>query len=528
MDTFNVGPVDIGILIGYLILSRAFALWITRGGNSDSDGFFLGGRKLTWPLIGFSLFATNMSGASFVGLAGEGYNTGISVYSYEWMAAIILIFFVLFVLPFYLRSKVYTMPEFLERRYDRRSRYVFAGLLLILNVFLDCAAALYAGGLVLTTIFPDWPLWGFVAMLAILSMILSATGGLGAVVVSDTIQAVVLYIGGAIVLIAAWSAIPSWEAVKDTTPPDALSIIQPLSDDALPWPGLLSGVLVIGIYFWVTNQVIVQRTLGASSVDQGRWGALFAGALKLPVLFIMILPGTMAVVLYPELSSPDKAFPTLAFDLLPAGIRGLVLSALIAAITSSVDSILNSASTLMTMDVIRPLRPKVSDKALVRIGRLTTVGVTAVAILWAPQIANFPSLWQYMQSALSYVVPPVVAVFGLGIFWPRTSATAAFAVLAAGLPLGLVFFVLVEVMGVFDIQFLYASGLSFVISLVALAIISPLTKAPVADKTEELIWTPDVWHAETEDLSGTPWWQNYRYQCVALALATAIIVGAFW
>ena len=528
MDRFDIGAIDITILVAFLIGSRAFALWVTRGNSKDSDGFFLGGRKLTWPLIGFSLFATNMSGASFVGLAGAGYNTGISVYSYEWMAAIIMIFFVLFVLPFYLRSKVFTMPELLERRYDRRSRYIFAVLLLILNVFLDCAAALYAGGLVLQTVFPDVPLWGHVAILASLSLVLAGTGGLGAVVVSDTLQAIVLMIGGTIVFFAAWQAIPSWDAVREATAPNALSIIQPLSDDALPWPGLLSGVLVIGLYFWITNQVIVQRTLGASSLDQGRWGALFAGALKLPVLFIMILPGTMAVVLYPELSSPDRAFPTLAFELLPIGLRGLVLAALVAAITSSVDSILNSASTLVTMDLVRLVKPDTKDDSLVWIGRVTTLCVTIVAILWAPQIANFPSLWQYLQSVLSYVVPPVVAVFLLGIFWPRASGTAAFWTLAVGLPAGLVFFLLVEVFNVLSIQFLYASGISFLISLAAMGIISPLTKAPVPEQTDELTWGPSVWRQETEDLRGKPAWQNYRYQCIALALATAVIVGAFW
>lgn len=525
---FEVAGIDIGIVIAYLVLSRVFCIWMTRGKAKDTGGFFLGGRSFVWPLIGFSLFATNMSGSSFVGLAGAGYNSGVSVYSYEWMTSIILVIFVLFILPFYLRSKVFTMPEFLERRFDRRMRYFFAGFLLFLNIFVDCAAALYAGALVVQQLFPDTPLWICVAGLAGLSMVLSITGGLGAVVLSDTIQAVVLYIGGAMIFVAAYYAIPSWDAVREATGPDALSIVQPIGDEALPWPGLFSGVLIIGIYFWITNQMIVQRTLGAKSLDHGRWGAIFAAFLKIPVLFIMILPGTMAVVLYPDLETPDLAFPTLAFDLMPIGLRGVILAALIAAITSTVDSILNSASTMMTMDLVRPSRPNMSDRNLVRIGRVTTGLVTLIACIWAPQIQNFPSLWQYLQSVLSYLAPPVVAVFLLGIFWPRANANAAFYTVATMVPLGLIAFIMNEVAGIVQIQFLYASGISFVTSLILITTISLAGERPDKEVVEELTWDTDVWRQESEHLATVPAWQNYRYLSIVLLIVTAIVVGLFW
>ncbi|MFS4436577.1 sodium:solute symporter [Paracoccaceae bacterium GXU_MW_L88] len=525
---FQVTAIDLTILVAYIILSRVLAIWLVRGQANDADGFFLGGRNFIWPMIGFSLFATNMSGASFVGLAGAGYNSGISVYSYEWMAAVILVFFILFVLPFYLNSKVFTMPEFLERRYDRRSRYLFAIMLLILGVFLDCAGALYAGGLVVNTLFPDLPLWVGVLGLALLAAVLSVTGGLGAVVVSDTIQAVVLIIGGTIIFFAAWAAIPSWDAVREAAPAGAMHIVQPMSDPALPWPGLITGVLIIGSYFWMTNQLIVQRCLGAKNLDHGRWGALFAGFLKLPILFIMVLPGTMAVALYPDLPSPDQAFPMLAFDLLPIGVRGVILAALVAAITSSVDSILNSSSTLMTMDLVRPLRPGISDRSLVLIGRITTAAVTLVAVLWAPQIVNFPSLWQYLQSILSYMVPPVLAVFLMAIFWKHTSATAAFVTLCVGVGAGIIGFAMNEVFNVFSIQFLYASGISFVLSIFMLIVVSLFTEGPSKEVQDTLTWSPALWHEETEALKGKPAWQNYRYQSIALLGLTALIVGIYW
>ena len=528
MPEFQVSAIDLTILVAYLVLSRVFALWLVRGKSNDTDGFFLGGRNFVWPLIGFSLFATNMSGGSFVGLAGAGYSSGIAVYSYEWMAAVILVFFILFILPFYLRTRIFTMPEFLERRYDRRSRYFFAVILLILGIFLDCAGTLYAGGLVVQTLFPEWPLWYGVLGLALLAAVLSVTGGLGAVVISDTIQAVVLFIGGLIVFFAAWAAIPSWDAVREAAPEGALSIVRPIGDPGLPWPGLILGVLPIGMYFWMTNQLIVQRTLGAKNLDHGRWGSIFAGFLKLPILFIMVLPGVMAIPLYPDLPSPDMAFSTLAFDLLPVGVRGIVLAALIAAITSTVDSILNSSSTLVTMDLIRPLRPKTSERVLVLIGRLTTVVVTITAIIWAPQIANFPSLWEYFQSILAYITPPVLVIFLAAVFWPRANADGAFATLLIGVFTGIMGLVVLEILGLFELHFLYANGILNVFCAVVMVCVSLITTPPDPEVAREMTWGPEIWRAETEELRGKPAWQNYRYLSILLLLTTAAIVGWYW
>lgn len=528
MDSqFEVGAIDLAVLLAYLVLARVVALWVVRGAGASSDGFFLGGRNFVWPLIGFSLFATNMSGASFVGMAGAGYSSGIAVYSYEYMAAFILVVFIFFLLPFYLRTKVFTMPEFLERRFDRRSRYGFAALLIFLSIFLDCAGALYAGGLVVQTIYPAMPLWFAVAFLAFLAAILSVFGGLGAVVVSDTIQAVVLIIGGVVIFFAAWAAIPSWEAVRDAAPADALSLVRPMDDPFLPWPGLL-GVFIIGVYFWTTNQLIVQRTLGARTLDHGRWGAVFAGVLKLAPLFIMILPGVMAIPLYPDLRTPDLAFPTLAFDLLPVGVRGIILAALVAAITSTVDSILNSASTLVTMDFVRPLRPGISDRALVFIGRLTTVVVTLIGIVWAPQIINFPSLWNYFQSILAYATPAVVAIFFTGIFWRGATATAAFATFLGGLGLGVAGFVAIEVFGLIDLHFLYATVILFVAAVASMIAISLVTERAPAAQIDDMIWTPALWRAESAELAGKPKWRNYRYQSLALVAVTLALIVWWW
>jgi SSS family solute:Na+ symporter len=261
-------------------------------------------------------------------------------------------------------------------------------------------------------------------------------------------------------------------------------------------------------------------------LDHGRWGAIFAGFLKIPLLFLMILPGTMALVLYPNLENPDLVFPTLAFDLLPVGIRGVILAAVVAAITSTVDSVLNSASTLVTMDFVQTFRPNTSQRGLVFAGRVATVGALIFAVLWAPQIGRFGTLYGYLQSVLSFVTPPIVATFLLGIMWRRTSAAAAFTTLSTMIPLGIVAFVFTQIpaLQIFEIQFLYAAGISFALSLLLLVGVSLVTAPPSREVVENLTWRPELWRIETEELRGTPWYLNYRYLSIALLVATAAVV----
>lgn len=537
MPDFTVTGIDLAVIIGYLLLSRIIPLVAqsrmkkkAKAGGKETDeaeDYFLGGRNFIWPFVGLSLVATNMSGATFVGLAGGAYEQGISIFAYEWMSAVILVIFIFFILPFYLRSEAFTLPEFLEKRFDRRTRMSFAGFNLFANMFIDMAAALFAGAMVVKVLYPDVPLIVSVAVLAILAAIYTVIGGLGAVMISDSIQATVTLVGGVLVLIATFNAIESWDAMVQTAGDEKMSLILPADHGDLPWPGLVTGVLIIGLYYWTTNQLVVQRTLGAKSLDHGRWGSLLAGAIKLTFLFLFILPGVMALSLYPELDNPDTVFPTLVFDLMPVGLRGLILAAVIAAITSTVDSILNSASTIVTMDFVKTMRPQTSQRGLVTIGRISTVVALVVAIVWAPFIAQFDTLYQYLQSVLSYLVPPVVAVFLLGIGWRRTSATAAFLTLVVMQPLGLAMFLLVEVNGLVPLQFLYAAGISFGLSLAMLVGISLLGPAVDEEKAKELTWKNEYWAEETAELKGTPVWANYRVLSVVLLAATAGIVAAF-
>lgn len=521
MPAFDVHPIDIAILLAYVVGTRIVLGWYFarrtfREGGTES--YFLAGRRLRWPIIGLSFYVANMSGSTFVALPASGYQNGIAVYNYEWLPAFILVFFAAVILPFYLRERVYTAPQYLEKRYGRRPRLIFTVFLLLANIFIDAAAALYAGAIVMQVLFPDIPLWVTIAVTAAAAGVYIAFGGLGAVVFNDAIQATLILLGGSAIALLAWDAVPSWEAVRQSAPPGGLSLFLPADDPVLPWPGMLTGVLIIGVYFWCTNQFMIQRALGAHSLEDGRRGALFAGLLKLPNLFILILPGVMATALYPGLDNPDLVFPVMVFDLLPIGVRGLLLAALAAAILSSLEAILNSAATLFTMDLVRGLRPDLGEDRLVRIGRASTLAFMLLSAAWAPQIAHFPTLWQYLQSVLAYVTPPIVAVFLFGFFTTRAGATAATATLLIGWTTGVAGWIGIEIMQLVRLQYLYACGILFALCCALMAVLSLPAPSSVQHARPSLreLSRPSRPHA---------WWGDYRIQAAALLAVTAGVVG---
>jgi len=505
------------VLLGLLMSRRHFA----------PVDYFLASRATHWPVIGLALLASNMSSTALVGLAGGAYATGISVYDYEWTATVILVFFCLFLLPFVIRSGTYTMPEFLERRYDVRARLLFAMLTLFLNVFVDSAGILYSGSLVCKLLFPDQPLALIVAALAGAAGLYAASGGLRAVIYTEAVQGVVLLAGALLISLGAFSRAGGWHAVMTGVDPAALSLIRPIGDPGVPWPGLLLGIPLLGFYYWCTNQSIVQRLLSAKNVDHARWGALFAGLLKLPVLFLLVLPGTCALLLYPNLPRADMVYPKLILELLPAGLMGLVVAGFVAATMVSIASILNSASTLITMDVVRQLKPSLSNAGTVRVGRWTTAGLLIVAVAWAPQLHFFPSLWQYLQAVLAYAVPPVVAVFLLGMFWRGANADGATAAMIGGSICGFVLFLANAVLGWTHIHFLYAAPILTLIDAAILIIVSIHRPAPSTSASDATMWKLDFRRAEKIRLQLTPVWQDYRFLAAALLAVTLAIVIVF-
>jgi solute:Na+ symporter, SSS family len=513
----------VAVYVGGLVV---FGLLLSRRHFAPVD-FFLASRGTQWPVIGLALLASNMSSTALVGLAGGAYAMGISVYDYEWTATVILVFFCVFLLPFVIRSGIYTMPEFLERRYDVRIRLLFALLTLFLNVFVDSAGILYSGSLVCQLLFPEQPLWLIVMVLAGTAGVYTVLGGLRAVIYTEAVQGIVLMAGALVISVSAFSRAGGWHAVMSSVDPAAVSLIRPIGDPGVPWPGLLLGIPLLGFYYWCTNQTMVQRLLSARNVDHARWGALFAGLLKLPVLFLIVLPGTCALLLFPKLPRADMVYPKLILNLLPPGLIGLVVAGFVAATMVSIASMLNSASTLLTIDVIRQFKPALSNSGIVRAGRWTTAGLLVVAVAWAPQLNLFPSLWQYLQGVLAYTVPPVVAVFLAGMFWRGANADGAAAAMIAGSICGLIFFAVNVILGWTHVHFLYAAPILTVIDLVILVGMSLRRPVAVSAEGDATMWKLDFQRAERLRLALIPFWQDYRVLAAALLALTAGVVFAF-
>lgn len=559
---FNLSTVDIGVMVFYAIGIIAYGLY--KGKRDSSEEYFLGGRSMTWPIVGISLFAANISSSTLVGLAGDAYKTNVHVFNYEWLAVVVLIIFAMFFMPFYLKSRVYTMPEFLERRYDARSRYYFSFITLIGNVIIDTAAGLYVGMLVLKIVFPEMETYQIIVLLAVAAAAYTIPGGLSSVIHTEVIQAVLLIIGSCILTYYCYDAVGGWDAlvsklegmqgtkpVMDKTPDEIFSLVRPIGsvdyegNEFMSWRGLLFGAPILGFYFWANNQFMVQRVLSAKDLNHGRWGALFAGLLKLPVLFIMVLPGVFAIVMFNDLDltglnyndcdnladCPNMTYPVLLFKLLPSGLLGLVLAGLLAAMMSSVSATFNSASTLITMDFVQKARPNMNGKQLVRVGQIATVVLVVLASAWAPQIEHFGSLFQYLQLVLAFICPPVVAVFVLGLFWKRASATGAFAALITGFFIALfLLFSNVYDLSPFvnDIHFLDRAALLLLICMIIHIMVSLMTPGPDEEVVRQYTWRKSVWTDETAELAELPWYKNYRILSLILLVITAALVAWWW
>src|SRR6056297_1618142 len=528
---FDLSWIDYAIVLIYFIGVVAHGIYVSKKLEGGSDSYFLAGRSLPWYLIGFSLFASNMSGSSFVGLMGGAYSNGVVIFNYEWTAALVLILFAIFILPSFLRAKISTVPEFLERRYDVRSRRAFSLFTILAIMFIDTAGALYAGGLVISNVTGYLNLWTAVAVLALVAGIYTILGGLSAVVVTDTVQAILLIIGAAALFWLGLNEIGGWQELFVDVPEEKTKLILPADDDFLPWTGLW-GVILLGFYYWTINQFVVQRTLGAKNLKEGQIGALFAGFLKLPNLFLMILPGLIALKLYPELETPDLAFPTLAFELMPIGIRGLLMAALIAAIMSSLDSALNSASTLVVKDFVVPIWD-VDEKRQVWLGRVVTGVVMVFGAIYAPSIAGFESLFSYFQSSLSYIVPTIVVVFILGLFVPWLNGNGAFWTIVLGLVVGIPLFILKEVtsvwsdLGLPEIHYTVMSSIMMFIGIATHLVISTLTGRHDKENIEELVWSGQDTKEVFTQLE-RPLWQDRTLWAGGLIVCIIGFVVWFW
>ncbi len=520
MEEFSLGTLDLSIVGFYLLFVIILGFYIGSK-HKGAEDYFLAGRNLTWPIIGFSLFASNISSNTLVGLTGSGYLNGFSVFSYEWMAIFVLIVFSIFFLPFYLKNKIYTIPEYLEKRYDAITRGYASIIAIILNVIVDVAATLYAGGVLVQLIFPQFSLFAIIGVLAVVAGLYTISGGLSAVVYTDAIQAIILIIGSILITYFAWDKSGGFDEVMKITDPTHFDIVKSASDPELPWPALL-GVFLLGFYFWGTNQYITQRTLASKTTAQGQWGAMFAGFLKISILFIMIFPGAFARVIYPDMQNVDQLYPTMLFDLLPTGILGLVLAGFIAALMSSIDSGLNSVSTLVTMDFVTKMKPEYTQKQLMKVGRWVTFIVMAIAAVWAPQIVHFDKLWDYLQQALSWFCPPIIALFAMGLFWKGANKNGAYWTIVVGS--------IVSVLAIifnnaeWKPNFLYVTTFHFLISCIAMIVGSMMSQPDSEKNLGDVVWSVEEYKKESEELKSLPWYLNYRLHGIILVIVVVIIL----
>ena len=426
----------------YFALLIGVAWWVVSQKNKNTEDYFLAGRNAGWFVIGASIFASNIGSEHVVGLAGTGFASGAPMAHYELHAWIVLLLGWLF-LPFYIRSGAFTMPEFLEKRFDSRSRWFLSVFSLFAYVLTKVSVTIYAGGIVVSELLAI-PFWYGAIGIVLFTGAYTIVGGMKAVIYTETLQTVVLILGSVIITYLGLQEVGGWSELKDTViqvSPDHFNMWRPMSDPDFPWHGLLFGGSIVGIWYWCTDQYIVQRTLAANNIKIGRRGAIFGAYLKLLPILIFLVPGIIAFALTiqnPEIyfvDKADRAFPMLVKTLLPLGLKGLVAGGLMAALMSSLASVFNSCSTIFTIDIYKKLRPKKSENELINIGKIATGIIVVLGIVWIPIMEKIGGgvMYQYLQNVQSYIAPPVTAVFLLGILWKRVNSTAAITTLFFGL-----------------------------------------------------------------------------------------------
>lgn len=536
--------VDWAFVVVYFVVVALIAIRVSRK-QEDSEDYFLAGRNMGWFVIGGSLFASNIGSEHLVGLAGSGASDGIIYAHYELHAWILLVLGWVF-LPFYMRSRVFTMPEFLDKRFGPAARRIVAIVSLVAYVLTKIAVTLFAAGIVFRVLFPDLrilgvePFWVGTIVTLLLTGAYTVGGGLRAVLYTDSMQAITLVVGSVATIIIGLSMVGGASELVQAVGPDQFILWRPLSDPDFPWLGVALGAPLVGLWYFCTDQYIVQRTLAARNIAVGRRATIWASVLKISPVFLFIIPGMIASVLKQrgEISfgSANEAFPALMIQILPVGFRGLALAGLLAALMSSLSSTFNSTATLFTIDVYRVRNPDASERQLVRVGRMATAVVVVLGFLWLPVIPGLSeNLYGYLQGVQAYLAPPLIAVFGAGIFTRRINARGAAVSLVVGFVLGMAklgteiysstlgdaaesatglqgFLV-----GIGAFNFLYTELIIFLLCLGIMYVVSVNGEAPSAEKLKDLTY----WTTETADVDYT------RGDVIASVLVVAFIVGLY-
>ena len=524
----NIHIVDILVIAAYFLLLSGIAYWAARKEKNVSSDYFLASRDVGWLAVGASLFASNIGSEHLVGLAGTGAASGLAVGHFEWLASFILLLLGWLFVPFYLRSGVYTMPEFLERRYNPAARSYFTWVSIVGYVLTKISVTLFAGGIVMRAV-TGYDFWTSAAILIVITGLYTIFGGLRAVIYTEVMQAVVLILGSITLMFIGLNAVGGWSGLRASVPPDFFSMWKPSDHKDFPWTGVVFGAPILGIWYWCTDQHIVQRVLAARNIQEARRGTILAGYLKILPVFIFVLPGIVAAALYQDVRGgmADSAYPMLVTRLLPIGFKGLVLAGMLAALMSSLASAFNSCSTLLTWDVYRKWRPAASEARLVLVGRITTVILVFLGLAWIPFMKYVsPQIYIYLQSVQAYIAPPIAAVFLLGILSPRLNGKGALAALWAGFVLGFARLLLEldkanltsgsMLHWYADINFLHFAAMLFVICVAVLIVVS-LTAPPPRPEQVEGITFGGVRESRTEE--------EARSRGLDLALSALLVLG---
>jgi SSS family solute:Na+ symporter len=547
----------LGVVVG---LGVAAGFWRRKGERGGEGGhYFLAGNTLAWPVIGLAMFAANISTVHLVSLAETAYKFGLVFGNFEWMAGFTLVLLSLFFAPLYLRSRVATLPDFLERRFNRGCRDVLAVVSLFSAIVLHMGVALYTAAWVLRGILGQAPgatflgvdtLFWFILVLGVLTGVYTMLGGLLAVVWTESLQTVLLLLGAVVVTVVGYLKVGGWSALAQTLADhphplasvagskvawgtaNFLHVARPAGDPSgLAWYSILLGYPVLGIWYWCCDQTIVQRVLAAKDERHARLGPLFCAFLKIWPVFFFVLPGVLCVGLVQQGAlggqAPPSAADTYTFlltHLLPVGLKGLVAAAMLAAAMQTCSAALNSTATLVAYDLFKRHRPELSDHQLVSIGKLTTVLGTILAIICSPLFGHYTTIFEGINKLISYVAPPITAVFLLGVFWPRASGRSAFVTLLAGSGLGLAAFV-VDWNSTRHRDFMLIAFLLLAACLAIMIVTSFWWPEPLKAEAKPLIWAD--WRQPLRGQAGGRGLGDYRLAALAVVAIFVVLYVVF-
>ena len=533
-----LGTTDILFVVLYLLVIAAVSVWSIRKTKNTTSDYFLANRNLGWWVIGASILASNVGSEHIVGLAGSAAKSGTVLGHYELHSYLVLTLGWVFV-PFYLRSKVYTMPEFLEKRFNPQARRLLSIIQLLSYVIAKAAVTIYAGAIVFNQIL-GVDFWTGAIVLVLVTGVYTVLGGLHAVMYTEAVQAIVLLLGSAVLMVYGLNEVGGWQALMNAVPKEQLNMFRPLSDPDYPWLGILFASPIVGIWYWCTDQHIVQRCLAARNETEARRGTIFAAYLKLLPFFIFLIPGLIGYVLFTQgkidlpLNSDgstnfNATFPAMVRTIMPVGLRGLLAGGLLAALMSSLASVYNACSTLYTIDIYKKQHPEASERQLVKVGRIATAIIVLLGMVWIPVMRRVNSgLYDYLQSVQSYLAPPITAAFLLGVFFKRLTAQGAFTAMISGFIIGIAKLIcqifkdefnpdsLVYQFGTWN--FLYFCIYLFLFSVAVMVFVSFITPKPTEEQLRGLTFSTTVAKDRTESRA------SWNAKDVILSLIVLIII----